>query len=61
MLTLRDAHEWDIAAGCLIAERAGARVTDGQGGAIRFNQALPAAPGVIAAAPGLHRALMARR
>jgi myo-inositol-1(or 4)-monophosphatase len=60
MLTLRDAWEWDIAAGSLIAERAGARVTDRQGAALRFNADPPLAPGVLAAAPGVHRGLMAR-
>lgn len=60
MLTLRDAWEWDIAAGALIAERAGARVTDRHGAALVFNAARPQAPGVIAAAPGLHADLMAR-
>jgi myo-inositol-1(or 4)-monophosphatase len=60
MLTLRDAWEWDIAAGALIAERAGARVTDRNGAALIFNAAHPQARGVIAAAPGLHADLMAR-
>ena len=60
MLTLRDAWEWDIAAGCLIAERAGAVVTDRLGERIVFNADHPQAAGVIAAAPGLHGALMAR-
>jgi myo-inositol-1(or 4)-monophosphatase len=60
MLTLRDAWEWDIAAGSLIAERAGARVTDRQGAALRFNADPPLAPGVLAAVPGVHRGLMAR-
>ncbi len=60
MLTLRPAWEWDIAAGSLIAERAGAEVTDRHGVALRFNLAHPQAEGVIAAAPGLHAALMSR-
>lgn len=60
MLTLKDAWEWDIAAGALIAERAGATVTDRTGGALVFNRAQPQAAGVIAAAPVLHGALMAR-
>lgn len=60
MLTLRDAWEWDIAAGGLIAARAGAVVTDRHGAAIGFNASRPLAPGVLAAAPGLHAALMAR-
>lgn len=60
MLTLRDAWEWDIAAGALIAARAGAAVTDRFGGGLRFNALSPRAAGVVAAAPGLHGALMAR-
>lgn len=60
MLTLRDAWEWDIAAGSLIAARAGAAVTDRHGQALRFNQPQPLAPGVLAATPGLHAALLNR-
>lgn len=60
MLTLRDAWEWDIAAGGLIAARAGAVVTDRQGAALAFNGTPPQAPGVLAAAPGLHAQLLAR-
>ncbi|MGA0539638.1 3'(2'),5'-bisphosphate nucleotidase CysQ [Neotabrizicola sp. VNH66] len=59
MLTLRDTWEWDSAAGSLIAERAGCRVTDRHGAALRFNQPVPQAPGVIAAPPDLHAALRA--
>ncbi len=60
MLTLRDAWEWDIAAGALIAARAGAVVTDRHGEALRFNAPHPQTAGAIAAAPGLHAALLAR-
>ncbi|WP_267899566.1 3'(2'),5'-bisphosphate nucleotidase CysQ [Gemmobacter lutimaris] len=60
MLTLRDAWEWDIAAGALIAAEAGATVTDRLGQPLRFNIAHPQAAGVIAAAPGLHAALLSR-
>ena len=60
MLTLRDAWEWDIAAGSLIAARAGAAVTDRTGQTLRFNQPNPLAPGVLVAAPGLHAALLQR-
>lgn len=60
MLTLKDAWEWDIAAGALIAARAGAVVTDRNGGALAFNREVPQAAGVIAAAPGLHADLVAR-
>jgi myo-inositol-1(or 4)-monophosphatase len=48
MLTLRDAWEWDIAAGSLIAERAGAVVTDLTGAALRFNTPGAQAKGVLA-------------
>ena len=54
MLTLRDAWEWDIAAGTLIAERAGALVTDMTGAALRFNTPGAQAQGVLALPAGLH-------
>jgi myo-inositol-1(or 4)-monophosphatase len=60
MITFRDAWEWDIAAASLIAERAGAVVTDARGAALRFNAPHPQAPGIIAAAPGLHGPLLSR-
>jgi myo-inositol-1(or 4)-monophosphatase len=60
MLTLRDAWEWDIAAGVLIATEAGALVTDRAGAPVRFNAPGAQAPGVLAAAPGIHRALLSR-
>jgi myo-inositol-1(or 4)-monophosphatase len=61
MLTLRDAWEWDIAAGALIAARAGALVTDRDGHALRFNSSARATAGVILAGPALHAALMTAR
>ena len=60
MLTLRDAWEWDIAAGALIAGRAGATVTDRHNQPLIFNTENAKRPGVLAAAPGLHAGLMAR-
>ena len=60
MLTLRDAWEWDIAAGALIAQRAGATVTDRHNHPLHFNTPDAKRPGVLAAAPGLHANLMAR-
>ena len=60
MLTLRDAWEWDIAAGALIAMRAGATVTDRHNHPLHFNTPNAKRPGVLAAAPGLHTGLMAR-
>lgn len=60
MLTLRDAWEWDIAAGSLIAERAGAVVTDRLGQALRFNTPGAMAEGVLALPSGPHAEAMAR-
>lgn len=60
MLTLRDAWEWDIAAGALIAARAGAVVTDRRGDVLRFNSAGARADGVVVASPGVHAGLMRR-
>lgn len=59
MLTLRPAWEWDIAAGALIAERAGCAVTDPQGRPLALNAEVPRASGVVAANPALHGALLA--
>lgn len=51
LLTLRDAWEWDIAAGALLIEEAGGIVTDRLGNGLRFNAAFPKAKGVLAAGP----------
>lgn len=60
MITFRDTWEWDIAAGSLICECAGARVTDRRGAALRFNTPGAMTAGVIATNPALHSAIMAR-
>ncbi|MEM9427014.1 MAG: 3'(2'),5'-bisphosphate nucleotidase CysQ [Pseudomonadota bacterium] len=60
MLTLRTAWEWDIAAGALIAEEAGAVVTDRHGGTLVFNSAARQTAGVIAGGPNVHKALSER-
>ncbi|WP_370515149.1 3'(2'),5'-bisphosphate nucleotidase CysQ [Paracoccus sp. S-4012] len=60
VLSLRSAWEWDIAAGALIAERAGCTVTDMHGRRMRFNRPLPAVDGLLIAPPALHEALSAR-
>lgn len=54
MLTLRDAWEWDIAAGSLIAEKAGVVVTDQTGAALRFNSSGAQSNGVLALPAGPH-------
>ncbi len=61
MLAFHPTWEWDIAAGALIATRAGAVVSDGMGADLRFNTSDPRTPGVIVAARGLHAELIARR
>jgi myo-inositol-1(or 4)-monophosphatase len=60
MLSFRPSWEWDIAAGALIAEQAGATVTDAAGSRLRFNTAERQTPGIMAAAPRLHGALIDR-
>jgi myo-inositol-1(or 4)-monophosphatase len=60
-VTLRDAWEWDVAAGSLIAAEAGAVVTDGVGRPPVYNNPLPLLPGLIAAPPVLHDQLLDRR
>ncbi len=57
MLSMRQAWEWDIAAGALIAARAGATVTNRLGEGLHFNAELPRSNGVLVAAPGLHQSL----
>ena len=58
-LSMRPVWEWDIAAASLIAARAGCAVTDRRGRPFRFNRTPPLNDGLIVAAPGLHRELIA--
>lgn len=60
MLSLRQAWEWDIAAGALIASMAGATVTNRLGEKLRFNAETPRSNGILVAAPILHDALLAQ-
>ena len=53
-------REWDIAAGALIAEEAGAAVTDAAGVPLRFNTPEAKTPGLVACAPGLLPLILAR-
>ncbi len=48
MLTLRPTWEWDIAAGTLLVTEAGGVVTDHTGADLRFNNAHPQNPSVLA-------------
>lgn len=58
--TLRWGHEWDIAAAHLIAEEAGAKVSNALGEPIRYNKAKPLDFGLICSAPGIHAAAVER-
>jgi myo-inositol-1(or 4)-monophosphatase len=61
VLSFRPCWEWDIAAGCLIAERAGAVATAPKGVALVYNQIPdPRSPGIWVAPPVLHAKLVAR-
>jgi myo-inositol-1(or 4)-monophosphatase len=53
-LSVRHVWEWDIAAGSLIAERAGAIATDRHGQPMRFNSPRAMIDGMVVAAPRLH-------
>ena len=61
MVTFRATWEWDVAAGALIVAEAGGTVTDGTGGALRFNGRAPQVAGVMAAGATLHAALLQAR
>jgi myo-inositol-1(or 4)-monophosphatase len=58
--TLRWGREWDIAAAALIAQEAGAIVTDALGRPIRFNSTSAEAFGVLASVPSIHQAAVQR-
>lgn len=53
-------NEWDVAAAMLIAQEAGAIVTDAFGRELRFNQENPTVFGVLCCAPGIHDAAVER-
>jgi myo-inositol-1(or 4)-monophosphatase len=58
--SIRWGHEWDIAAAALIAEEAGATVTDALGVPLRYNSPRGEAFGLLASAPPIHTAAVAR-
>lgn len=61
MITLRDTWEWDVAAGTIIAQQAGATVIDRDGRTPHFNNPDPKGPGLIAAAQGLAQEIISAR
>jgi myo-inositol-1(or 4)-monophosphatase len=58
--TLRWGNEWDIAAAHLVAQEAGAVVTDALGKPIVYNKREPLDFGLICCAPGIHDAVVER-
>jgi myo-inositol-1(or 4)-monophosphatase len=60
LATIRWGNEWDIAAAALIAQEAGATVTDARGHPLRYNSTRGEAFGVLATSPGIHRAAVER-
>jgi len=60
LATLRWGAEWDIAAAALIAQEAGAKVTDALGRPLRYNSTHGEQFGVLATAPAIHAAAVER-
>lgn len=58
--TLRWGHEWDVGAAALIAQEAGATVTDALGAPLVFNTHAAEAFGVLIATPAIHAAALER-
>ncbi len=58
--TLRWGNEWDIAAAHLVAQEAGARVSNAMGEVIRYNKPEPKDFGLICCASGIHSAAIER-
>jgi myo-inositol-1(or 4)-monophosphatase len=58
--SLRWGNEWDIAAAHLVAQEAGAVVTDALGKPIVYNKREPLDFGLICCAPGIHDAAVER-
>jgi myo-inositol-1(or 4)-monophosphatase len=58
--TLRWGNEWDVAAAHLVAQEAGAAITDALGGTIFYNKPKPHDFGLICCAPGIHGAAVER-
>ena len=54
LAAIRWGHEWDIAAAALIAQEAGATVTDALGRPLRYNSTRGEMFGVLATVPGIH-------
>lgn len=60
LAAMRWGKEWDIAAAALIAQEAGATVTDALGRPLRYNSTKGDAFGILATTPAIHGAAVAR-
>lgn len=58
MITLRPTWEWDIAAGNLILQEAGAITSDRYGEPLLFNNPDPRVAGIVAGGQGVHKGLI---
>lgn len=58
MFSLTPKHEWDVCAGAALITLAGGCITDRYGEPLRFNQADPHLPGIIATNAHLHGAVV---
>ncbi|HAH08871.1 MAG TPA: 3'(2'),5'-bisphosphate nucleotidase CysQ [Alphaproteobacteria bacterium] len=57
-LALTPKHEWDIAAGALLIEEAGGRITTHDGEPLAFNQPIPQLRSIVCAGPALHALIL---
>jgi myo-inositol-1(or 4)-monophosphatase len=55
-----DSHDWDLAGADLLIMEAGGRFSDFAGRPIAYNRATPRHPALVAGAPHLHAAILAR-
>ncbi len=60
LAAMRWGKEWDIAAAALIAQEAGATVTDVLGGTLRYNSTRGDAFGILATTPAIHGSALER-
>jgi myo-inositol-1(or 4)-monophosphatase len=59
-LALSSKHDWDLAAGDLIVQEAGGRVTDIKGDLLRYNSPVPVQRSMVGAGEPLHALLLER-
>jgi myo-inositol-1(or 4)-monophosphatase len=59
-ISLSSKHDWDLAAGDLIVQESGGRITDHRGQILRYNGAVPIQRSMVAAGASLHPLLIER-